>query len=142
MQNRWFSIAPLAAVGAGAIGLAGKPGVAAEDKKDEKLPRIKEIMTKGHKGTDAYLGKIGKEAKAGKWEDAQADAKGLAYFGESLGKLEPPKGDAKSWAALSKKYAEATAAVKKAADDKDAKAVEKSLGAIGQSCGACHGKHK
>lgn len=142
MQRRRVQVALVGFLSVVVIGLAGTADTVAQDKKEEKLPTIKEIMAKGHKGTDAYLAKIGKEAKAGKWEDAQSDAKGLAYFGESLSKLEPPKGDAKSWAGLTKKYADATAAVKKAADDKDAKGVEKALGAINASCGACHGKHK
>jgi len=143
MQFRQLRFALMAAFSAAVVGLAVDGSNAADDKKkDEKLPTIKEIMKKGHGGTDAYLAKIAAEAKGGKWEDAQADAKGLAYFGESLGKLEPPKGDAKSWEALTKKYAEATAAVKKGADDKDAKAVDAALGLIKKSCGACHGKHK
>jgi cytochrome c556 len=141
MHSKWVRFSLVAALGAAAIAISAAAPASADDK-DEKLPTIKEIMKKGHNGTGAYLAKIAAEAKAGKWEDAQSDAKGLAYFGESLGKLTPPKGDKKSWEGLSKKYAAATAAVKKGADDMDAKAVDAGIGMIKKSCGACHGAHK
>jgi len=142
-KSRWLRYSLLAALGAAAIAISAAAPASADDKdKNEKLPTIKEIMKKGHNGTDAYLAKIAAEAKAGKWDDAQADAKGLAYFGESLGKLTPPKGDKKSWEGLTKKYATATEAVKKGADDKDAKAIDTAIGTIKKSCGACHKAHK
>lgn len=109
---------------------------------DEKTPTIKEIMTQGHKGTDAFLAKIGKEAKGGKWDDAQSHAKALAVFGEALGKNKPPKGDEKSWEAMAKKYHDNTQAVLKATEKKDAAATDKALKAIGASCGGCHKAHK
>lgn len=55
----------------------------ADEKKDEKLPDISEIMLKGHKGTDAYMAKIKGAAKDGQWEDAQKYAKTLAVFGNA-----------------------------------------------------------
>jgi hypothetical protein len=114
----------------------------ADDKKDEKVPTISEIMTKGHKGTDAYLAKIKTAAKGEKWDDAKEYAKTLAFFGESLGKNKAPKGEDASWEKLTKKYDENTKAVVKGVDDKDAKAVNKALGNIGSSCGECHKAHK
>ncbi len=113
-----------------------------EDKKDEKVPTISEIMTKGHKGTDAYLAKIGSAAKGEKWDDAKEYAKALALFGENLGKNKPPKGEDKSWETLTKKYAENTKAVLKGVEDKDADKTKSALGAIGKSCGECHKAHK
>lgn len=114
----------------------------ADEKKDEKLPDISEIMLKGHKGTDAYMAKIKGAAKDGQWEDAQKYAKTLAVFGNALGKNKAPKGDEKSWKALTEKYATNTKTVLKATEDKDAKAVNAGLGDIGKSCGGCHSKHK
>jgi hypothetical protein len=111
-----------------------------KDKKDEKVPTIKEIMQKGHKGTDAFIGKIKSEAKEGKWDEAKDHAKALALFGEYMGKNKPTKGDEKSWETLSKKYLESTKATLKAVEDKDAKAVEKALGTI--NCMECHKVHR
>ncbi len=127
--------------GLGMVGLFLSYG-AAVSAADDKLPDIGEIMKKGHAKTDGYLAKIGASAKAGKWEDAQTDAKSLVILGDALGKNKPPKGDAKSWEALSKKYSANTAAVLKAAEAKDAKGVSAALGAIGKSCGECHKSHK
>ena len=116
-------------------------GAAAEDKKkDDKLPDIEEIMKKGHAKSDGYIDKIKAASKAGKWEDAQKYAKDLAILGDALGKNKPPKGDAKSWETLSKKYAANTKAALKATEDKDAKAVTKALSGI--NCKECHTKHK
>lgn len=114
----------------------------ADDKKDDKVPTISEIMVKGHKGTDAYLAKIKGAAKDEKWDDAKEYAKTLAFFGESLGKNKPPKGEDASWEKLTKKYADNTKAVVKGVEDKDAKAVTKGLDSIGKSCGECHKAHK
>ena len=126
--------------GLGMIGLLVSYGAAVSA--DDKLPDIGEIMKKGHKGTDSYLAKLKGEAKDGKWEEASKDSKSLVAFGEALGKNKAPKGDAKSWESLTKKYADNTVAVQKAADAKDAKGVETAIGAITKSCGECHKSHK
>jgi len=146
MVQKWLRASLFAAAGVLAVVLSFGATTSAEDKKTdkkgEKEPTIKEIMVKGHKGADAYLSKIGASAKGGKWEDAQEAAKGLAYFGETLVKLEPAKGDKKSWEPLAKQYADETKAVLKATEDKDAKATAAALGAIGKSCMPCHKAHK
>jgi hypothetical protein len=123
-----------------AYGTAATAGQKDKDKKEEKVPTISEIMTQGHKGTDAYIAKIREAAKGEKWEDAQKYAKTLAFFGENLGKNKPPKGTEESWKTFTKAYAEATKNVQKATEDKDAKAVAKGLGGI--NCGGCHKAHK
>ncbi len=112
-----------------------------KDKKDE-VPDIKEIMGKGHKGTDAYMGKIKAAVKGEKWEDAEKYAKTLAFFGENLGKNKQPKGDAESWKTLTEKYAATTKSLYEATEKKDAKAANTALGALGGSCGGCHKIHK
>ena len=111
-----------------------------DDKKEDKVPTISEIMLKGHKGTDAYIARIKDAAKGDKWDDAKELAKTLAFFGENLGKNKPPKGDEKSWKDLTEKYAAATKAVYKGTEAKDAKAVTKGLAGI--VCGTCHKAHK
>lgn len=118
-------------------GSAATPG---QKDKDEKIPDISEIMLKGHKGADAYMARIRDAAKNSKWEDAQKYAKSLNFYGESLGKNKPPKGDEKSWKMMTEKYAEATKAVLKATEDKNAKAVTTGLGGI--DCKGCHSKHR
>lgn len=137
---RTFMKAALAgAFGLLAVLLAQTASVRAEDKKDEKVTTVKDIMVKGHKGTDALITKIKAEAKDGKWEDAVSHAKALAVFGEHLGKNKPTKGEAASWEKLSKKYADSTKAALKATEDKDAKAVNKALSI---NCKECHDAHK
>lgn len=124
----------------GMIGVLASYGAAVSA--DDKLPDIGEIMKKGHAKSDGYLAKIKGEAKDGKWDDAAKDAKSLVILGTALGKNKAPKGDAKSWETLTKKYADNTVAVQKAVDAKDAKGVDMALGAIGKSCGECHKAHK
>ena len=141
MLRMWTKPALAGVLGLMAVVLAGGAGgVRAEDKKEEKVPTVKEIMQKGHKGTDAYIGKIKKLAKDEKWDDAKEISKTLAFFGENIGKNKPTKGDADSWEKLSKKYAESTKAAHKAVEDKDAKALDKALNSI--NCMECHKVHR
>ena len=142
MLRKLIRVSLFAALGMVAVTWAYGAGSAADDKKDEKVPTISEIMTKGHKGTDAYIAKIKAAAKDEKWDDAKEYAKTLAFFGENLGKNKPPKGDEKSWKALTDKYAENTKLVLKGTEDKDVKEVNKGLGGITGMCGACHKAHK
>jgi hypothetical protein len=137
MVRKMYKAMMFTALGIGVLGLAYSASAA-----DDKVPDISEIMTKGHKGTDAYLARIKSAAKDENWEDAQKYAKTLAFFGENLGKNKPPKGNDTSWEKLSKKYADNTKAVLKGADDKDAKATIAGLDAIGKSCMECHRAHK
>jgi hypothetical protein len=141
MLRKLIRASLVAGFGAIAVLIAyGTAATAGQDKKDEKIPDISEIMLKGHKGTDAYIARIKTAAKDGKWEEAEKYAKTLAFFGENLGKNKPPKGDEKSWETLTKAYAETTKLVYKGTMDKDVKAVNKGLGGI--VCGTCHKAHK
>jgi hypothetical protein len=112
----------------------------AQEKKDEPVPTIKDIMTKGHAKTDGYIAKIREAAKEGKWDDAKEYAKTLAFFGENLGKNKAPTGEAASWEKLTKKYSDNTKITLKGAEDKDEKAVTKGLGGI--NCMECHDAHR
>lgn len=144
MVRKFIRASLFAALGLFAIALSyGAAASAGQDKKDKKedpVPDISEIMLKGHKGTDAYIARIRTAAKGEKWEDAQKYAKTLAFFGENLGKNKPPKGDAESWAKLTKKYEETTKAVYKGTQDKDLKAVNAGLAGI--DCKGCHTAHR
>ena len=86
MLRKFLKVSLSSALGAMALVLTLAATGGAEDKKDEKVTTIKEIMQKGHKGTDAFIAKIKAEAKEGKWDEAKAHAKALAVFGEHLGK--------------------------------------------------------
>jgi len=136
MLRKLLRVTLAGALGVMAFLLAYGSAAMSDDKKEEKVPTIKEIMTKGHKGTDAYIAKIKAAAKDGKWDDAKEYAKTLAFFGENLGKNKQPKGDEDAWEKATKKYAEATKAVSKAVEDKDASAAAKALGTI--DCAGCH----
>jgi len=140
MLRKFIRVSVTAALGMFAFCLAygASTSATAQDKKDP--PTISEIMLKGHKGADAYMTKIRGAAKDGKWEEAQEYAKTLAFFGENLGKLKPPKGDADSWKKLTEIYAENTKLVHKGTVDKDVKAVNKGLGGI--NCKDCHKAHR
>lgn len=140
MLQKAVRAAVVAGFGVVAVVLAGG-GLTADDKK-EKLPDISEIMKKAHGKTDGYLGKIGKAAKAGKWEDAQKTAKDLVLIADALAKNEPPKGEAKSWEKLTKQYIDTSKKIEAGAKKEDAKAVGDGLGSIGKSCGECHKAHK
>jgi cytochrome c556 len=141
MVRKMIGACFFAALGMVVVALAANASAGAKVA-DDKVPDIKEIMGKGHKGTDAYLAKIKTAATGEKWEDAQNYAKALALFGDNLGKNKPPKGEDASWEKLTKKYNENTKAVLKGTVDKDVKATTTALGAISKSCGECHKAHK
>src|SRR5438067_3855402 len=122
MAGKWMRAALFAALGLAITVLSVGSGAVASQK-DDKTPTISDIMTRGHKGTDAYLAKIGKAAKAGQWDEAKEAAKGLNYFGETLGKLTPDRGSAEAWERMTKAYGANTKAAYEGVEKKDAKAV-------------------
>ena len=124
---------------AGAVVVVGGGASTAQDK---KTPTIKEIMKLGHAGADAYLGKTGAAVKGGKWEDAAKSAKALDDNAALLEKATPKKGEAASWAELTKKYLGNTTALVEAIDKKDADAAKTAFGALQGSCKECHVVHK
>ena len=128
------------ALSAAAVMLAAFANPLSADAKDDKLPDISEIMKKGHAKSDGYITKIRTAVKSQNWDDAQKYAKDFAILGEALGKNKPPKGEARSWEALTKKYADNTKLVLKGTENKDAKTVNKGLGGI--NCAECHKAHK
>ena len=127
--------AVLAGVGVLAVCVAAGAG-------EDKTPSIKEIMKAVAAKETGLCGKCAAAGKAEKWEDAQKFSKQLAACVSSLPKNACPKGDADSWAKLSKEFAEQAAAVSKAAEAKDAKEFAAAMKAFTGSCKACHDAHK
>lgn len=122
-------------LGLGAVMLSNGGASTAE----EKATDISTIMKKSF-GKGGYKGSISTAAKDGKWDDAQKLAKEWSTLGTEIGKNKAPKGEAKSWEEQCVKFSDSTKAVLKACQDKDEKAVQKSVG--GFNCGACHKPHK
>jgi hypothetical protein len=106
---------------------------------DDKVPDISEIMKKSF-GKGGFKMTIPAAAKADKWEDAQKLAKEWSELGKAIGKNKPPKGEPESWEKQCTKFSDTTKAVVKACEDKDAKAVTKTVGSF--NCAACHKPHK
>lgn len=130
----------LAAFGLAAFAVAVSALVAADEKKEEKVPTIKACMK--FQGKDGLANKVNAAAKAEKWEDAQKSSAELAKLGEALGKNTPPKNADKKddWAKVTKQFAEMTAAVDTAAKAKKADDVSKAVTTLldKQTCGGCH----
>ena len=74
---------------------------------DEKMPSIKKVMDKLHKGKNAPLNTVKAALKSDSpdWADVQKDAKVFATYGAYLPKNDPPKGSKESWEKLAKAYA-------------------------------------
>lgn len=134
---RKFGVAALLLAG---FALAVTGSTAADDKKDEKTPSIKDCMAFQKK--DGLPSQVDKAAKADKWDDAQKAAASLAKLGEALGKNTPPQNADKKddWAKVTKAFAERTAAVETAAKAKKADDVSKAVVALldRKTCGGCH----
>jgi hypothetical protein len=107
---------------------------------DEKAPDISTIMKRSFKDKDNFKVSITTAAKDGKWDDATKLAKEWNTMGAAIGKNKPPKMDGDGWKEQCAKFSDSTKAVLKACEDKDAKAVTKSVGSF--NCGACHKAHK
>ena len=97
-------------------------------------------MTKGHKGTECVPRQD--QGRGGRTWTTPRSTPRPWLSSSNLGKNKPPKGDDKSWKALTEKYAANTKEVYKGTQDKDAKAVNKGLGvrSVGRAVG--HKAHK
>src|SRR5262249_47244231 len=77
------------------------------------------------------------------WKEVARDAQELKQLTAQLPKLKPPKGDAASWAKLSKAYADNAAALDDAAKKKNKPAARAVLARRGEGAGtACHKVHR
>lgn len=134
---RKFGMAALS-LAAFAVGVTAL--VAADDKKEEKTPSIKDCMS--FQGKDGLAKQVEKAAKADKWEDAQKTSAELAKLGVALGKNTPKKNADKKedWEKATKKFADLTAAVDTAAKAKKADDVGTAVAALldQKTCGGCH----
>lgn len=138
---RKFGVAALLLAGF-AVAVTGV--IAADEKKEEKTPSIKDCMAFQKK--DGLPVRVEKAAKDGKWEDAQKAAAELNKLGQALGKNEPPQNADKKdeWAKVTKAFAERTDAVEAAAKAKNADDVSKAVVALldRKTCGGCHNTFK
>ena len=139
MSNKLVRVAVAALAAAGVFVLAAGGVTTAQDK---KAPTIKEIMKLGHAGAEGYLGQAGSAVKGGKWDAAATAAKKLDDNAALLEKATPRKGEAASWAELTKKYHANTSALLAATEKKDTAGAKQALGALGGSCKECHSVHK
>ena len=138
---RKFAVAALLVAGFG-FTVAGV--IAADEKKEDKTPSIKDCMAFQKK--DGLPSQVEKAAKADKWEDAQKAAAELNKLGQALGKNAPPMNAEKKdeWAKVTKAFAERTDAVETAAKAKKADDVSKAVEALldKKTCGGCHSNFK
>jgi cytochrome c556 len=106
-------------------------------------PDIKEIMTKANK-TGGLFPQIqkGLKAPAPNWATLKNDSDELVSLATMLGKSKPPKGDAASWATLSKGYLDEATALKTAIAAMNKAGADTAIGKLATSCTSCHKAHK
>ena len=125
-----FSIATLATLSLGAFLFA--QGV-----------DIKEIMTKANKAGGLFPQiQKGLKAPAPNWANLKNDSDELVSLATMLGKSKPPKGDAASWATMSKGYLDETTALKTAIAAMNKAGADAAIGKLATSCTGCHKAHK
>jgi hypothetical protein len=109
-----------------------------------KTMTTKEIMGKLNKGPKSLTQLVGKELRAAQppWDEIQNQTREYVTLTTDLCKCEPKKGEADSWAKLTKQYAEAAQALDGAAQKKDQSAAMAAHGRITRSCAACHRAHR
>ena len=147
MVRKWIRASLFAALGVLAMILSFGAVSTAQDKKDKKDDKAKimdidEVMDKAHDKKTGYVAKLKSAVKGEKWEDAEKLAMSLTTAASDLGMNKPPRGEAKSWETLTKKYSANVKVVADGIEKKDAKAAGTGLNAIGMSCGGCHSAHQ
>jgi hypothetical protein len=107
-------------------------------------PDIRRIMDRLGKGPQALTAAIGEELKSDEppWDDLQGQAKEYARLTAELGRYDPPRGDKESWQQRTGDYAEAAAALDRAAQARDRDAAKEAHGRLNRSCAACHREHR
>lgn len=124
-----------------AVFLTGDNQVAAQKK--EQVPTIEKIMEEVFKtkGLHKTIGKALEETDI-KWNDISPMSKRYAELTASLPKNKCPKGDAKSWAKLSKQCADDAKALETAVSKKDKSATITAWSKLNKGCQACHDEHR
>lgn len=133
-MTRWFGA--VSAAVAVAVLVLTTSGTA-----QDKGPTAKDVM-KAVAGKTGLCAKCVAAGKEGNWDEAQKLARALNECGTAMTKCPCPRGDAASWAKLSKEFGANTAAIQKAADSKDKDAFEKAVKTFTSACSTCHAGHK
>lgn len=128
--------------GAVFAGFAVMVACVAVDAADEKAAPTKTVMKTLFAKETGLCGKCAAAGKGEKWDDAQKLAKTLSECAANLPKNKCPKGDAESWAKLTKEFAELADAVNKAAESKDKDKFAAAIKAFTGTCKTCHDAHK
>lgn len=124
---------------------AQAPGVPAVDQAATgPAPSIKDIMAKLTKGPQSLTPTLGRELQSDPvpWDTVQAQTREYARLAAAMGKNDPPKGSKDSWSRLTLAYADAAAALDRAAQAKDADAALTAHSQISSSCMGCHREHR
>ena len=104
---------------------------------------IKEIMTKANKAGGLFPQiQKGLKAPAPNWANLKNDSDELVSLATMLGKSKPPKGDAASWATMSKGYLDEATALKTAIAAMNKAGADAAIGKLATSCTGCHKAHK
>jgi hypothetical protein len=110
----------------------------------DKIPTVKEIMDKLHKGANPPIILIKRSLQSGEpdWEEIQKQTKEFVELGGALGKNDPPQGDNASWAKLTKQYFENAKAMDAAAQKNDKRETLRYQAKLAGSCTTCHKIHR
>jgi len=104
---------------------------------------IKEIMAKANKAGGLFPQiQKGLKAPAPNWATLKNDSDELVSLATMLGKSKPPKGDAASWATMSKGYLDEATALKTAIAAMNKAGADAAIGKLATSCTGCHKAHK
>ena len=105
---------------------------------------IGEIMGKLTRGPQSLNSLIGEELKADdpEWDKLASQSKDYVAMTRQMAKYDPPRGDKESWEKHTSAFAEAAAALEKAAGAKDKEAALSAHKTLANSCNACHQAHR
>jgi cytochrome c556 len=111
---------------------------------EEKVPTIKEIMDKLHKGANPPIILIKRNLQSADpdWEEIQKQTKDFAEMVAALEKNDPPKGDKGSWTRLTRQYIANAKAMDAAAQKMDKRETLKAQAKLAGSCTTCHKAHR
>jgi hypothetical protein len=105
---------------------------------------IDEIMKKAYNKGKGLLGQLNKDltAKETPWEGMKKKSEDLVKYISANEANKPPKGEASSWAKLTKKATEEAKKVSAAVEKKDLEAAKAAHKYLMNSCKECHDAHK
>jgi cytochrome c556 len=120
-------------------------GLSSAGARDEQPSEIKAIMLKVNKPGGGHYSIIVQELKAEDtdWGEVNRNAQELKRLVDMLPKAKPPKGDADSWARLTKAYGVEANALLEAAKKKNKPAAQAAVNRMGEAaCMNCHKMHR